>query len=92
MKLQTIGGSWITVRYITAFYIGEYYTKDNVKLLGICCKMVDGENYKILQPEHDVVDQEWLDQVVGIISALKLTHATLSQEQLWNELKKQRKI
>lgn len=83
MRLQAVTGEWLYTRHISVYYIRNEKS--------IEARLMDGSSYCVLCPENENVDQDLLDDMVKIISILKLSHHTVSQHDLWRELNKIRK-
>ncbi len=77
MNLQIQDGTYANTRFITHYFIDN----NEIDIL-----TVNGEYDVLITPEHDEVNQRFLDVVVRIISTKKLTQPILTQHELWQEI------
>jgi len=79
MMIQAATGEWINARHVSVYYINANK---------IFAKIAHGDIYPIIELETFSVNQDLLDDVIRIISALKITHMIVSQHDLWKEINK----
>ena len=77
MNLQILDGTYVNTRFVTHYYI----LNNDIYLM-----TVNGKSDVFISPEHDDVNQHFLDTVMRIVSTKKLTQPILTQHELWQEI------